>query len=852
MRPESKKISGLNQPLKITVVPLEPCRDQLEVFADAIFRRAGTEGFISVRSFHDTVSKTFRISAVPRSADFRFLIDAVVDDARRAAQFPKPIVFAPPPAIFKNNEHARDEDVIEGLTISVECDAHPQEARVKLETILGPATLWVRSGGIWINEDGQPEDKLHGHWRLQLPAGDAEGLAKLRLARELAARLVGADASGAAVCHPYRWPGSWHRKGEPRLCITDTCNPGVEVDLDVALAALQAAAPQVDGEPAPGPHEPLTDDEIAANRMPLAMVGFSDRAELEFVYLGSADPEAALARGIYEDQTVGGILIVRAAVRAIPNEFQIGEPSYKFWIEVGMSIYYASYGRNAGYRFFDGWSQRSTKYHFENTVKAWRSFKVAKGQIGFRRLCWLASQANLHWDAEFFANDTCDNDHAGRQSNGAGDSPPQPEPPPQPPPPPPQPQPALAGDAKEKGRWPRMDSAAYYGFAGEVVETISPHSEADPVALLVQFLVIFGNIIGRWHYFQVESDRHFTNLFQVLVGATRQRKNTALNRILTIVKSADEVWKRDRIRGGLSSGEGLIEAVRDGGSDTDPGVGDKRLLIIEPEFAGVLAVSERPGNTINPLLRKAWDGAVLETLTRKAPLRATDTHISVIGHITEDELRARLTRTDMANGFANRFLFTLVKRSKELPFGGDLTDSQILDLGERLKQIIDSIDVDTDIGAQAQRSTMTEAARAEWAKLYSALSADQPGLLGAVIGRGEPQTLRLALIYSLLDRVKQVDVVHLKAALAVWNYCEASARHIFGQSVGDEIADAIRARLRGAGERGLSRTSINQMFFGHKHAARISLALDLLVRLGLAKMETRSTGGRPLEVWLAI
>lgn len=56
-----------------------------------------------------------------------------------------------------------------------------------------------------------------------------------------------------------------------------------------------------------------------------------------------------------------------------------------------------------------------------------------------------------------------------------------------------------------------MDPAAYYGLAGDVVRTIAPHSEADPVAILVQFLTAVGNAIGRGPYYQVEGDRHGTN-----------------------------------------------------------------------------------------------------------------------------------------------------------------------------------------------------------------------------------------------------------------------------------------------------------------------------------------------------
>src|SRR5262249_16629308 len=66
--------------------------------------------------------------------------------------------------------------------------------------------------------------------------------------------------------------------------------------------------------------------------------------------------------------------------------------------------------------------------------------------------------------------------------------------------------------------WPVMDRAAYYGFAGEVVDTIAPHSEADPVAILIQFLTLAGNAMGRTAYYLVEDDQHHTSLFAVLVG----------------------------------------------------------------------------------------------------------------------------------------------------------------------------------------------------------------------------------------------------------------------------------------------------------------------------------------------
>ena len=193
--------------------------------------------------------------------------------------------------------------------------------------------------------------------------------------------------------------------------------------------------------------------------------------------------------------------------------------------------------------------------------------------------------------------------------------------------------------------WPWIDGEAYHGLVGDIIETIEPHSEADPIAILVQLLAAAGNIIGRNCYFQIESDRHHANLFAVLVGPSgKARKGTSWGRVY-VTRQVDPKWEDERVRSGLSSGEGFINEVRDEVRRwepkdrvyqvVDPGADDKRLMVIEPEFASLLSVMERPGNTLSPVLRKAWDGTKLETMTRASPLKATDGHVSIIGHITE-------------------------------------------------------------------------------------------------------------------------------------------------------------------------------------------------------------------------
>jgi hypothetical protein len=142
---------------------LEPDRDQIEIFVNAIFRHA-KGGFVSLRAFAEGSNDVFRKTPIRIIRNnLKFLCDAAEDDARRAAQYPKPIVFCPPLATFGNDKTATEQDITEGLTVTVECDECPDTAREKLETILGPATTVIRSGGVWNDGNGVTQDKLHLH-----------------------------------------------------------------------------------------------------------------------------------------------------------------------------------------------------------------------------------------------------------------------------------------------------------------------------------------------------------------------------------------------------------------------------------------------------------------------------------------------------------------------------------------------------------------------------------------------------------------------------------------------------------------------------------------------------------------
>jgi len=196
--------------------------------------------------------------------------------------------------------------------------------------------------------------------------------------------------------------------------------------------------------------------------------------------------------------------------------------------------------------------------------------------------------------------------------------------------------------------WPEpIAEDGYHGVAGRVVRLIEPHSESDSTALLVQFLLGFGSLVGRNAYYQAEADYHHGNEYAVIVGATSKgRKGTSWGRIRSLLATCDSAWVDERLISGIGSGEALIDAFREQ---------DRRALVIESEFSRLLAVISRAGCTLSANIRDAWDGGTLSVRTRQNKLHVTGAHLSLVGHITKQELLRRLDDTEIANGFGNRF-----------------------------------------------------------------------------------------------------------------------------------------------------------------------------------------------------
>lgn len=403
--------------------------------------------------------------------------------------------------------------------------------------------------------------------------------------------------------------------------------------------------------------------------------------------------------------------------------------------------------------------------------------------------------------------------------------------------------------------WPVLESGALHGLPGDVVRAILPSTEADLVTLLVHLISEFSAIIGRGPHIKLDGDYSPLSFWPVMVGdSSKSRKGSGSKRIRRLFRAADPIWTRGRHSGQLSSGEGLIYAVRDPelldktGEDgepvvKDPGILDKRLYVVQSEFGSMLSVMAREGNSLSGYLRDAWDGETLKPMTKGNRVAATHPHIVICGHVTARELRKNLNEAEMSNGFANRFCWFLVRRSKCLPFADDPDQAVLAELAARLRSAIVAAEHVDEIG-------MTDAAREWWVEEYPSLSAGTPGLAGSLLDRAEAQVRRIAALYCLLDEQNAVTHDHLYGALCLWKYAETSVKLIFGELVGDRIADEIIEALTKTPE-GLTDTQISGIFHRHQSAERLAAAKVYLADLGLIEPTYSRTGGRAAVTWVA-
>jgi hypothetical protein len=435
---------------------------------------------------------------------------------------------------------------------------------------------------------------------------------------------------------------------------------------------------------------------------------------------------------------------------------------------------------------------------------------------------------------------------------------------------------------------PSLGAGAYYGVLGEYVRKIDGNTEATAAAMLGHLLVMVGTYIGPNHYIEWE-EKQRARINLVVGGPTSVgRKGTSKYHALTLLRRCDPDFFDKQVRsGGMSSGEGIIVAVMDkeitvtveppeeeplpAPKDGEPVATepvakekkkkpvakketkiipvDKRLCLIEPEFANVCAMCKREGSSLSVVIRQAFDGDGNLSNLIVEPREAYGAHISIVGHITQQELNAKFSALDQANGFGNRFLWFAVKSEKCITRPLPVSAKVLQSFTTRLLSVL----ITAANQVEPRQYKLTEPALEWWDREYPPMREEQPGALGTMMSRGPTFVLRIALIFAILDGSRTIEVAHLDAAMAIWKFSCQSAVYLMGKQTASGFAERLcRTIAKAKPGEGMAR---KEMFKHHgKTAEEFAEALAELLAAGRIRRVDKRTGkvGKPPEVYEAI
>jgi Protein of unknown function (DUF3987) len=396
-----------------------------------------------------------------------------------------------------------------------------------------------------------------------------------------------------------------------------------------------------------------------------------------------------------------------------------------------------------------------------------------------------------------------------------------------------------------------LDPEAFHGPLGEMVTELIPHTEADPAAMMIQALAVYGVALGpEFAWIRKGGTRHPPTLQTVIVGETSlARKGTGLAMVNPLFEPMTEKSLTGpvhvlEVHTGIASGEKLIDVLA-----VSP-----MTVLIESEYVSMLRRAAKAGSTLGPVLRQMFDGGTLDTASRtsgRTTVKAGTYAASLVGHVVIDELRGVMTAADIFGGTANRILWVMAHTPKvwmdeETHPGQWVYDDTFKALG-----------LSADAGPRPVVGEMKfdGPAQALWKTAYTDLNTIKiGGLFGATIARGPAQVLRLAVNYALGMRRREplIRVDDLRAALAMWRYCRQSAWWVFGPATGDRQLDTLIELLRtehltpGA-EPWFTGTELRDRVGTTYHSAVINgVKAGLLEKVRLKKAEGQR--GRPAEL----
>jgi uncharacterized protein DUF3987 len=412
------------------------------------------------------------------------------------------------------------------------------------------------------------------------------------------------------------------------------------------------------------------------------------------------------------------------------------------------------------------------------------------------------------------------------------------------------------------GRFPApLTEKSLWGILGDFVEIAYPTTSACREMLLYQMLPIIGSLLGDAYYLPYGSDKHYPATFALAIGKTSEGKGQAKHHVEDAIRLVDPTWYKSDVHSNPASGEGLIRmlsklTVNVGGNITRK----NQVAIFNSEMVTTFNAAARKDSSLSGHLRGAYDGDLLENFRsdKRNSVTAENYILGFCGTITPQELRDVMPAVDWKNGSANRFLWCIGNKDKNL--GRSSIRPNFTDWAIRVRKIRD-----LNLNTEPTTIDYSPSGTAVWDQWEGSLPEHNDDLLSESQARIRANCARIANLYAQLDERRlngwkiQIEDRHVEAAIEIVTRSRQSVEWYLTQAdqiqrpdstaTQDDVMKlkkAVAANGRDA-EPEITKNEVTKLFT-HKTAEERD---ELCVLAGL-RMYTRDRGekgGKPTTVW---
>ncbi|GAA3154476.1 DUF3987 domain-containing protein [Nonomuraea roseoviolacea] len=392
---------------------------------------------------------------------------------------------------------------------------------------------------------------------------------------------------------------------------------------------------------------------------------------------------------------------------------------------------------------------------------------------------------------------------------------------------------------------PQVSPVVYSGLLGRIVQTVTPHSEADPVGILGALLSAFSSAVTNLPQAVYGTQSQTLSTWIVLIGNTGMgRKGTATRAALQVVRGALPDWAKATILEGCpQSGPAYVSTLADMNGNA---------LMIEEEFADLLKVSARY-KSFGKAIRRSWEGASISNRTKEAVIHVDAPHVSIIGNVTPAEFSASIGKADRAGGTLNRFLCLYVERSKKIKLSEQISVNA---WSELMRPLVREFRNAVTFARDVEEVTVSRSAMALWDdKLSEMIDSMTLGreAMEQFAARAADYVWRLSALYALADRRDEISTQDLEAAVGLVSYMCDSVTYLSpevangGGTAEETVTTRVEQFIKAAGPEGVNSTALFRKF-GRKAQEMKEIIAELPT---IATMTVKPQGGgRPATVYV--